>query len=194
MANRNSLVADDMRRSSIMRKSWLLLVGIVVSVTCLFAKVIVDYDHAVSFGKYHTYSWIGVNVQEPLWNDRVTNAIDGQLAAKGWRKIESGGDASISVVGATHTQQTLDTFYSGGFGGGWGHRGWIGGGPGFATTTVERTPVGTLHVDIFDSQSKKVIWHGDCTDSLTGNPEKNEKKLEKSVADVFKKFPPPEKG
>ena len=25
-------------------------------------------------------------------------------------------------------------------------------------------------------------------------PEKNEKKLEKAVADVFKKFPPPEKG
>jgi hypothetical protein len=51
-----------------------------------------------------------------------------------------------------------------------------------------------LHVDIFDSQSKKVIWHGVCTDTLTGSPEKNEKKMEKSVADVFKKFPPPEKG
>ena len=33
-----------------------------------------------------------------------------------------------------------------------------------------------------------------CTDTLTGNPEENEKKLEKAVADVFKKFPPPEKG
>jgi hypothetical protein len=47
---------------------------------------------------------------------------------------------------------------------------------------------------MFDSQSKKVIWHGVCTDTLTGSPEKNEKKMEKSVADVFKKFPPPEKG
>jgi hypothetical protein len=109
-----------------MRKSWLLLLGIVVSVTCLFAKVVADYDHAVSFGKYRTYSWIGVNVQEPLWNDRVTKAIDNQLTAKGWRKVDSGGDASISAVGATHTEQTIDTFYSGGFGGGWGHRGWIG--------------------------------------------------------------------
>jgi Domain of unknown function (DUF4136) len=60
--------------------------------------------------------------------------------------------------------------------------------------SVERTPVGTLHIDMFDSQSKKVIWHGVCTDTLTGSPEKNEKKMEKSVADVFKKFPPPEKG
>jgi hypothetical protein len=178
-----------------MRKHWLLLVGVMAAVTCLFAKTMVDYDHSVSFVKYHTYSWIGVTVQDPLWNDRVTKAIDTQLAAKGWRKVDSGGDASISAVGSTRTEQTLDTWYGGGFGGGWVHRGWwVGGGPGFATTTVERTPVGTLHIDIFDSQSKKVVWHAACSDTLTGNPEKNEKKLEKSVADVFKKFPPPEKS
>lgn len=178
-----------------MRRNWLLLVGAVVSITCLFAKSIADYDHSVNFGRYHTYSWIGVNVQEPLWNDRVTKAIDSQLTAKGWRKVDSGGDASILAVGSTHMEQTLETWYTGGFGGGWYHRGWwIGGGPEFATTTLGRTPVGTLHIDIFDSQSKKVIWHGVCIDTLTGSPEKNEKKMEKAVANVFKKFPPPEKS
>jgi hypothetical protein len=59
------------------------------------------------------------------------------------------------------------------------------GGPGFAT--VERTPVGALPIDIFGSQSKKLIWHGVCSDTLT------EKKLEKDLADVFRKFPPAEK-
>jgi hypothetical protein len=178
-----------------MRRKWLLALVTAASVTCLFAKAIADYDHTVNFDKYHTYSWIGVNVQEPLWNDRVRNAIDNQLAAKGWSKVQTGGDAAVSAFGSTTTERTLETWYSGGFGGGWYHRGWwVGGGPGFATTTVERTPVGTLHIDIFDAQSKKVIWHGDCSDTLSGNPEKNEKKLEKSVADLFKKFPPPPKG
>jgi hypothetical protein len=178
-----------------MRKRWLLLLAAAVSVTCLFAKAITDYDHSVSFSKYHTYSWIGVNVQEPLWNERVKTAVDTQLTAKGWQKVDTGGDATVSAVGSTATQQTLETWYGGGFGGGWYHRGWWGGGgPGFATTTVENTPVGTLHIDIFDGQSKKVIWHGVCTDTLTGNPDKNTKKMEKSVADVFKKFPPPDKG
>jgi hypothetical protein len=172
-----------------------LLLGAVVAVTCLFAKTVADYDHSVSFGKYHTYSWIGVNVQEPLWNDRVTKAIDNQLIAKGWRKVDSGGDASISAVGSTREERRLETWYDGGFGGGWYHRGWwIGGGPGIATTTIDRTPVDTLHIDIFDSQSKKVIWHGECSDTLTANPEKNEKKLEKAVVGVFRNFPPPEKG
>jgi hypothetical protein len=174
------------------RKSWVMLLGIAVSTTCLFAKAIIDYDHSAGFSKYHTYSWIGVNVQEPLWNDRVTKAIDTQLAAKGWSKVASGGDASISAFGSTRMIQTLESWYGAGYGGGWYHRGWWAGGPGYVT--VERTPVGTLHIDIFDSQTKKVIWHGVCSDTLTGNPEKNEKKLEKAVADVFKKFPPPDKG
>lgn len=177
-----------------MRRNWLLLLTVALSATCLFAKAIADYDHSVSFSKFHTYSWIGVTVQEPLWNDRVTKAVDTQLAAKGWTKVASGGDASVSAVGSTRADQRLETWYGGGFGGGWYHRGWWVGGPGYATTIVERTPVGTLHIDIFDSQTKKLVWHGECTDTLTGNPEKNEKKMEKAVADVFKKFPPPDKG
>ena len=177
-----------------MRKTWLLLLGSAIAVTCLLAQNIADYDHSVNFSKYHTYSWISVNVMEPLWQDRVKNAIDNQLAAKGWRKVDAGGDASISAVGSAYNERTLETWYGGGFGGGWYHRGWwVGGGPGFATTTIERVPVGTLHIDIFDSQSKKVIWHGVSTGTLSGKPEKDEKKLEKAVADVFKKFPPPEK-
>jgi hypothetical protein len=175
-----------------LRKKHLLLLGLVFSVTCLFAKTITDYDHAVNFGQYHTYSWITVNVQSSLWNDRVTKAIDAQLAAKGWRKVDSGGDASISAVGSTMTEQTLETWYGGGFGGGWYHRGWWGAGPGYAV--VDRTPYGTIHIDIFDSQSKKVIWHGVSTDALIGDPEKNEKKMDKSVGELFKKFPIPVKG
>jgi uncharacterized protein DUF4136 len=161
-----------------------------VSATFLFAKTTVDYDHKADFAKYHTYSWVSVDAQNPLWKDRISNAIDGQLSAKGWQKVPSGGDATIVAVGATHNQQTLDTFYGGGFGGGWYHRGWWGGGPGYTETTVENTPIGTLHVDIFDGQTKQVIWHAQISDALSGKPDKNEKELDKTVADAFKKFPP----
>jgi hypothetical protein len=155
-----------------MTKTRMLLLAGAVSATWLFANTMIDYDHSANFSKYHTYSW----------------------TAKGWQKVASGGDASIVAVGSTRTEQSFDTWYDGGFGGGWFHRGWWGGGPGLATATVERTPVRTLHVDIFDGQSKKVIWHGSSTDTLTGDPEKNEKKLEKAVTALFKKFPSPEKG
>jgi hypothetical protein len=165
-----------------------------ISATVLFAKTMTDYDHNADFGKYHTYSWVSVNAQEPLWKDRITQSIDAQLTAKGWRKVNSGGDASVVAVGATHNEQTYDTWYTGGFGGGWFHRGWWGAGPGFTETTVDNTPVGTLHVDIFDSRTKKVIWHASASDALSAKPEKNEKKLDSVAADMFKDFPPKSKG
>jgi Domain of unknown function (DUF4136) len=77
-------------------------------------------------------------------------------------------------------------------GGGWFWRGF--GGDGMATTTVENTPVGTLVVDIFDGSTKKLIWRGVDSKSLSGDPEKNIDKLSKAVEDMFKKFPPPSKG
>ena len=171
-----------------------LVIGLAGTCLLLAANISSDYNHKVDFGRYHTYSWIKVQAENPLWNDRITAAVDNELMAKGWQKSPSGGDAGIAAYGSTHEQRSFQTWYDG-FGGGWGwRRGWAGG-PGMTTTTVERTPVGTLVVDIFDAQNKNLIWRGMSSDSLSANkPEKNEKKLEKDVADLFKKFPPPSKG
>jgi hypothetical protein len=56
------------------------------------------------------------------------------------------------------------------------------------------TPEGTLVVDIFDHQTKKLVWRSVATNSLSGDPDKNAKKLEKTVEDMFKHFPPKAKG
>ncbi len=84
----------------------------------------------------------------------------------------------------------METFYDG-LGGGWGWRGF--GGEGLATTSVINTEVGNLTVDMFDSADKKLIWRGTASKVLSDNPEKNEKKLNAEVADMFKKFPPKER-
>jgi hypothetical protein len=49
--------------------------------------------------------------------------------------------------------------------------------------------VGTLHLDVFDSNTKMVIWHGESTDTLTGDPNHNLLKVQKAIEDLFKKFP-----
>jgi hypothetical protein len=59
---------------------------------------------------------------------------------------------------------------------------------------VQETPVGTLIVDIFDSSNKKLIWRGVASDTLSGKSDKDEKKMDKAVAEMFKKFPPSPKG
>lgn len=156
----------------------------------LVASVTTDYSHSADFSRYKTYSWIKVSVQDPLWEDRVTQAVDSQLAAKGWTKVPGGGDAAVAAYGSTKTEKTLQTWYTG-FGGGWRWRGFD---DGLATTNVERTPVGTLMVDIFDSSTDRLIWRGVASDTLTGKADKDEKKMDKAVTEMFKKFPPPPKG
>lgn len=155
----------------------------------LLADIKTDYSHSVNFNQYHTYSWLKIDAQDPLWVDRIRRDVDAQLMAKGWMKVDSGGDAAVSAIGATHTKQTLQTFYDG-LGGGW----FWGAGSDLATTNTIETPVGTLMVDIFDRHSKKLIWRGTASNVLSGKVENNEKKLQKSVQEMFKNFPPKEKG
>ena len=159
----------------------------VIGLGVLLADTKVDYDHAANFGQFKTYSWLQVKAGDSLWVDRIRQAVDRELAAKGWTLQQSGGDVSVAAMGRTREEQTYNTFYEG-MGGGWGWRGF--GRDTMATTTVQETPIGTLTVDMFDSGSKKLIWRGISTKTLSEKPDKNEKKLNDSVNDLFKKFPP----
>lgn len=150
-----------------------------------FASVKTDYNHSTDFGKYRTYSWISANAGNSLWADRITSAVDAQLEAKGLSKVPSGGDVRVSAFGSTQNQQSIQTFYDT-LGGGW----FWGGFGGEATSQVVNTPVGSLTVDLFDGQSKRLVWRGTSTATLSEHPEKNEAKLNKDVEDMFKHFPP----
>lgn len=152
-------------------------------------QVKIDYDREADFGQYKTYSWEHVNTRDPLFVDRIKNSVNAALAAKGLTQVESGGDVSIVAVEITRNQQTLNTFYDG-LGGGWGWRRFGGGGFGEATTTTETYKVGTLVVDLFDTKSKKLLWRGTSSDTLSNNSDKNIKNLDKGVEKMFKQFPP----
>jgi Domain of unknown function (DUF4136) len=165
------------------------VVGLLGICVMLLADVKVDYKHSANFGQFKTYSWIKVQARDQLWQERIQNDVNRALQAKGWQMAPSGGDTGVTAFGSTKEQPTLNTFYDG-LGGGW----LWGGGLSEATTTTTETPIGTLVVDIFDSQTKQLIWRAMATDTLSGNPEKNAKKLEKTVDDMFKNFPPRPKG
>ena len=156
-----------------------------VLATVSFAQhVKTDYDHSANFDQYKTYSWEKVRTTDPLLVDRIKSAVNAALAAKGFTQVASGGDLSIVAMETTQNQQTLDTFYNN-FGGGWR---W--GGFGDATTTTETYKVGTLVVDLFDTTTKKLVWRGSASDTLSNKSEKNIDNLDKGVEKMFKKFPP----
>jgi Domain of unknown function (DUF4136) len=166
-----------------------------VGIALLFAtasfaeQVKTDYDRSANFSQYKTYSWEKVQTQDPLWVGRIKDAVNASLAAKGWTQVASGGQVAIVAMETTQNQQTLNTFYDG-FGGGWGWRRFGGGGFGDATTTTENYKVGTLVVDLFDANSKNLIWRGSASDTLSDKSEKNIKNLDKGVQKMFDHFPP----
>lgn len=152
-------------------------------------QVKTDYDRSANFAQYKTYSWQNVKTKDPLDVDRIKNAVNAALAAKGWSQVDSGGDVSIVAVEITRDQQTLNTFYDG-MGGGWGWRRFGGGGFGEATTTTETYTVGTVVVDLFDTKTKQLIWRASSSDTLSNNSDKNIKNLDKGVEKMFQHFPP----
>lgn len=154
-------------------------------------QVKTDYDRNANFSQYKTYSWGKVKTRDALDVDRIRNAVNAVLQTKGWTQVDSGGDVSVMAMEITHDQQTLNTFYDG-FGGGWGWRGF--GDLGEATTSTYTYEVGTLVIDLFDSRTKKLLWRGSSTDTLSNNSNKNIKNLNKGVQKMFRHFPPEASG
>jgi hypothetical protein len=148
-------------------------------------QVKTDYDRSANFAQYKTYSWQDVKTKDPLWVDRIKNDVDAALTAKGWRQVPSDGNVSLVATEVTTTQQTLNTYYDG-FGG--GRR--FGGGFAESSTTPEVYKVGTLVLDMVDSQTKKLVWRGSASDALSNKSDKNIKNLDKGVQKMLKDFPP----
>jgi hypothetical protein len=161
------------------------LVALVLTAASLAQQVKTDYDRDANFSKYKTFSFEKIQTEDPLWVDRIKSAVGGALTAKGLSQVDSGGDISVMAVGMTKTQQRLDTFYNG-FGGGWR---W-GGRFGDATTTTETYQVGTLVVDLFDSNTKELLWRGSASGTVSNKSDSNIKNLDKGVQKMFKKYPP----
>lgn len=153
--------------------------------TAAFAQhVAVDYDRAANFKQIKTYSWAKLHTADPIMDNRVKEAIDQELAAKGWNQLSSGGDVALVVVEETSVREQYDSFYNGFGGWRWG------GGTVDETTTVDNYEVGTLIVSMFDGNSRQLMWRGTASGDVSDNSQKKIKKLAKVVQKMFKNFPP----
>jgi len=166
-------------------KAAVLCAFMMVASLAIAQDIKTDYNHSVDFSKYKTFMWIKEpKTENPLMKERIIDAVNMELQLKGLRLVTSGADLGISANTATKEEHTLDSFYNGFPGWGW-HRYW---GP--APVVVETYEVGTLVVDLFDTQTKQAVWWGAATDTVSEKPEKNTKHLNKAVEKMFKDFPP----
>src|SRR5581483_4494050 len=73
-----------------------------------------DHNRSVDFSRYHTFMWMKQPVtHNPLMKQRIVDAVNMQLEAKGLRLVESGADLAVAANTSTREEHTLDTFYNG---------------------------------------------------------------------------------
>jgi hypothetical protein len=60
---------------------------------------------------------------------------------------------------------------------------------GSSSTTVSTYEVGTLVVDAWDPKTEKLVWRGTATNmTVSDNPEKMMKRIDKALAKIVKKW------
>jgi hypothetical protein len=168
------------------RFSFSVVLAVLFPAMLLAQDVTRDWDKAFDFSKLKTFAIkIGTSWNNQLSEKRVVDDVASALTAKGWVRTENEDQADATVVlhGATQVKHTLNTFYDGW--GGWGY-----GGMSSGTTTVTDYKVGTLVVDIFETKSKNLVFRGTASDEISDNPDKNVKKITKATDKLFKDFPP----
>ncbi len=164
--------------------------GLLFSSAAVAQKIDIDWDRQANFSQYHTYMWEkSPHPAKGLWNDRIMDAVDRELQAKGLTKVDADPDLWVVYSNSIHDQkEVVGTGYN--MGPYWGWGGWG------STTTIYNTYVtklGTMVVEISSVKEKDLLWRGSATDSISDNSNKNIKNLDKAVAKLFKNYPPTSK-
>lgn len=177
----------------------LLLLMLCLTAVQTMAQVKSDYDKEADFTKIKSYSFAGWEKEsDKSINDidkkRILSALKSEFDARGLTLVEEGGDAVVTLF-ISVDQKTSTTAYTNynngmGYGGRWGY-GYGYGYGGTATTTYSETDYneGTLVLDLYDVESKDLIWQGVITAVVKSKPKKREKDINKKVAKLMRTFP-----
>jgi len=149
-------------------------------------SVTYDFDRSADFTRFKTHAWVrGTNVSDELNHKRIVRAIDAQLTARGFSKVEAIGNPDVLVAYQASFDRDLEINASG-----------LGGyrlaGPRSGTARVEEVVIGTLAIDMMDAQTKNIVWRGVASRDLDAkaSPEKKEKNINKTAEKIFKNYPP----
>ncbi len=182
------------------------LISAIFTISCSSIDVTNDWDKSVNFSKFSTFSLYPWNTfNDPTINDydkkTIQMSVKEEMEKRGYKYVEKNGELIVStfvVLSNKTSYQAYTNHYGGyaGYGGGWMYYGspWAygyGWGPGYSTTTVQKRKYvqGTLIIDIFELETKKLIWQGIGSGEVTQDLDARDRILPKRVSHIFRKYP-----
>ena len=189
MGNKSKLIE---RRKVMLSGSHKRLVGLSMALALLCGAaaaqdVTTNFMPGTNFSNFHTYKWVsvqGANYPNQIVDQQIKDAINSQLSAKGLTLTDS--DKADLYVGYQTAVQQQTQWNAYGMGGGYR---W---GGGMATAQQSTIQVGTLVLDMYNPNTKELVWTGRATKTLnpSSNPQKNQERLNKAAAKLLKNYPP----
>ncbi len=172
----------------------LLVVGCAIGVA-FAAKIKSDYDKSANFSSYKSFAW-GMNNIEPTRQAAgivIQGAITYNLQQLGLQQTDvdhadliirysAVGDRDMNFAPADDPTYApaggaplpTATVWS----------------PGFPVPTGGRyIKKGTLVIDVFDRQQRRLVWSAQASDTISGQTEKAIQEINSIVANMFKQYP-----
>ena len=175
----------------------LICFGLMLGTLASAQDVRTNYMPGTNFSKYHTYAWVNEVKGVPLvggqpdqiLDTQVKQAVDSQMAAKGFTKVADGSKADL-LLGfqlAIDRERQVN-----GFADGWGGWGPWGGGLNSFSATTSTINIGTFVLGMYDPVARKLVWIGAAQHAIepSKKQEKNQERLDKGAQKLLKDFPP----
>ena len=176
----------------------LIFVAALAATPAMAQKVTVDYAHDFDFESVKTFQYVETkdsNAKNEIMADRIATMFKKELAEGGLKEVTENPDIYVTYhfTSQENTSYNTTSMGYGGYGGyygGWGGYGGMGGMGGMGSTSTYATTYteGTLIVDFYDPDSKKLIWRGTGTVTVKSKPEKQIKQVQNIIEKIGKKW------
>ncbi len=169
---------------------------------CQSDSITQDFDASRDFASYRSWAWQepalqyrpdDPRIKSDLTEQRIRQAISGQLDQRGLRPVQGSGHADLGVQAyliVENRQQQVTTNYGGAWNGYWGGY-W--GGPVYNETRSVDYTVATIQIDLFDGRDGKLVWRGSAEQvmrSYPPGPAERNSAIQQTVAKILANYPP----
>lgn len=165
-----------------------MLLGALLFTSCNAVSVASDYDRSANFANYKTYTFHQKGLDKLSINDldkrRIIDALNKEMTAKGFTKVDSDADLVINVLASSSQEISIDNDYYGPYGYGyWGGR----------YPYVSEYTAGKVIVDIVDDKRNILVWQGVGSGLNLSKIEAKSEKIPQAINEILAKFPPQKK-